>query len=91
MFEFPEWNVIAAVVFGIFILYFLSRIFFRPFKLLLTALLHVILGGAVIILYNLAGSFWGLTVGLNIASALLVGIMGLPGLAMLIALQYILS
>ncbi|NLY38567.1 MAG: SigmaK-factor processing regulatory BofA, partial [Firmicutes bacterium] len=39
----------------------------------------------------LVGTHWGLTIGLNVISALIVGIMGLPGLAMLIGLQYIFS
>jgi inhibitor of the pro-sigma K processing machinery len=91
MIDFPEWNVMAAIVFGLFVLYFLSRLFYRPLKLIFTALLHLLLGGALIFLYNLAGAFWGITIGLNIISALIVGIMGLPGLAMLIGLQYFLG
>ncbi|MEW5785076.1 MAG: pro-sigmaK processing inhibitor BofA family protein [Bacillota bacterium] len=90
MIELPDWNVIAAAVFGLFVIYFLSRAFFRPIKFLLGALLHLVLGGAVIFIYNLAGAFWGLTIGLNVFSALAVGVMGLPGLAMLVALRYIL-
>ena len=26
MIDFPEWNVMAAIVFGLFVLYFLSRL-----------------------------------------------------------------
>ena len=87
----PDWNVIAAVVFGLFVLYFISRIFYRPLKIVFSTLLHVVLGGAAIYLYNLVGALWGLTIGFNVISALIVGIMGLPGLGMLIALQYIFS
>ncbi len=87
----PDWNVIAAAVFGLFVLYFISRIFYRPLKIIFSALLHLIIGGVVIFLYNLVGILWGLTIGFNVISALIVGIMGLPGLGMLIALQYIFS
>lgn len=87
----PDWNVIAAVIFGLFVLYFISRIFFRPLKIVLAALMHIIIGGAVVFLYNLVGALWGLTIGLNVITALVVGLMGLPGLGMLIALQYIFS
>ncbi len=85
----PDWNVIAAVIFGIFVLYFISRLFFKPLKVIFYALLHLVLGGAVIFLYNLVGPLWGLPIGLNVISALIVGLMGLPGLGMLVALQYI--
>ena len=87
----PDWNVIAAVVFGLFVLYFLSRIFFQPLKLLFKVGLHVLAGGALILLYNLVGGSWGLQLGLNVFSALAVGVMGLPGLLMLMALRYVLG
>jgi inhibitor of the pro-sigma K processing machinery len=88
---FPEWNIIAAVVFGVVVLYIMWRLFYRPLRLVFTVLLHLLLGGALLYLYNLVGTHWGLTIGLNVISALIVGIMGLPGLAMLIGLQYIFS
>ncbi len=90
MVSMPDWNVIAALIFGMFVLYFLSRLFYRPLKLIFRALLHIALGGVAIFLYNLVGTYWGLTVGLNVISSAIVGVMGLPGLAMLIGLQYIL-
>jgi inhibitor of the pro-sigma K processing machinery len=86
-----DWNLVAAAIFGLFILYFLSRIFFKPLKLLLRVLLWTILGGAVIYLYNFAGALWGLAIGLNVISAFVVGVMGLPGLGALIGLKYLFS
>ncbi len=87
----PDWNVIAAVIFGLFVLYFISRLFLKPLKVVFYGLLHLVAGGAVIFLYNLLGPLWGVTIGFNVISALIVGLMGLPGLGMLIALQYVLS
>lgn len=84
-----DWNLAAAIVFGFFILYFLLRAFFKPLKFVVQVLLWTIVGGIVIFLYNLAGSIWGLTIGLNIISALIVGVMGLPGLGALITLKYL--
>jgi inhibitor of the pro-sigma K processing machinery len=54
-------------------------------------LLWTILGGAVIYLYNFAGVLWGLAIGLNVISAFVVGVMGLPGLGALIGLKYLFS
>ena len=85
----PQWNLIAAVVFGLFVLYILSRILYQPLKVGLRILLHLLLGGGIIALYNLIGISWNLTVGLNVVSAFLVGTMGLPGLFMLVGLKYI--
>ena len=86
-----DWNLVAAVVFGIFVLIIISRIFYKPLKLLLKALLWTALGGLAIYLYNFVGAIWGLAVGLNAISALFVGLMGLPGLGALVALKFLLG
>lgn len=86
----PEWNLIAAAVFGLFVLYILSRILYHPLKILLRVSLQMAAGGAVIALYNMLMASWGMAVGINLISSLVVGLMGLPGLAMLVALRYIL-
>lgn len=91
MTDWPDWNLVAAVIFGLFMLYFLARVFYKPLRLILQVLLWTILGGAVIYLYNFAGALWDLTIGLNVISALAVGVMGLPGLGALIALKYFFS
>ena len=84
-----DWNLAAAVLFGLFVLYFLLRIFYKPLRVLLRVLLWTIMGGAVIYLYNLLGAGWGLAVGLNVISAFVVGVTGLPGLGALIMLKYL--
>ncbi|HOB29585.1 MAG: pro-sigmaK processing inhibitor BofA family protein [Dethiobacteria bacterium] len=90
MTDWPDWNLVAAIIFGLFMLYFLLRIFYKPLKLFLQVLLWTILGGALIYLYNFAGALWGLAIGLNVISAFIVGIMGLPGLGALVVLKYLL-
>lgn len=87
--DWADWNLVAAVIFGLFMLYFLLRVFYKPLKLFLQVLLWTIMGGVVIYLYNLAGAIWGLAIGLNVISALIVGVMGLPGLGALVALKYL--
>jgi len=89
--DIPDWNIVAAAVFGICVLYFALRMFYRPLKVVFRTLLCILLGGAAILLYNVVGSFWGLTIGFNVISAFIIGIMGLPGLGMLVALRYIFS
>lgn len=87
----PEGNVIAAAVFGLFVLYILSRVFYQPLRILLRIGGHLLIGGGLIVVYNLAGSVWNLTIGLNPISALVVGLMGLPGLVMLVVLRHLLG
>ena len=91
MLEGLDWNLAAAVAFGLLMIVVLSRVFYKPLKLLFRALLWTVLGGVVIYLYNFAGALWGLAIGLNVISAFVVGVMGLPGLGALVALKYLLS
>lgn len=85
-----DWNLVAAALFGLLMLIFLARVFYKPLKILLRILLWTVMGGTVIYLYNLIGEGWGLAVGLNLISAFIVGVMGLPGLGALITLKYLL-
>lgn len=91
MLEGLDWNMAAAVAFGLIMIVVLARVFYKPLKLFFRALLWTILGGVVIYLYNFAGNLWGLAIGLNVVSAFVVGVMGLPGLGALIALKYLFS
>lgn len=91
MVEWPDWNIVAAVLFGLVVLYFLSRIFYQPLKFVFKALMLMFVGGIMILLFNLAGGIWGFSIGVNLISAFIVGVMGLPGLGMIAVLQYVLS
>ena len=86
-----DWNLAAAVLFGLFVLYFLLRAFHKPLRLVFRLVLCTLMGGAAIELYNWLGAGWGLGVGLNAISALIVGLAGLPGLGALVALKYLLT
>lgn len=52
-------------------------------------LLRCILGFAALILFNVAGSGLGLSVGLNVLNAGIVGVLGVSGFALLLVLQYL--
>lgn len=59
----------------------------RPLGLLLRLLARSALGLGAIWLFNLAGGLIGVQVGMNLFTALAVGLLGLPGLGLLLLLQ----
>jgi len=59
----------------------LLRVLSRPLLFLLQLAVRSVFGGLILWLFNLLGAPWGLHVGINPASAFLVGVLGLPGLA----------
>lgn len=80
-------NMLLAVGFGLLVLYFVLKMLFAPARFLLRLLLYTGLGGGILMLFNTAVGHFGLQIGINAVTALIVGYMGLPGLVMLVLVQ----
>lgn len=50
--------------------------------------INIILGVILLIIINFVGLYFGFNIALNIYSALIIGILGVPGLILLIFLQF---
>jgi len=66
------------------------RLVSTPLKLALRLIANTALGFGALWLLQLTG-ISGLTLGLNLFNALVVGILGLPGLGLLLMLQWVLT
>ncbi len=86
-----EYNIVMAYVFGLIILLLLGWVLLSPLKMLIKFIYNSILGGLALLLINLLGKFIGISIGINIITAAIVGIFGIPGLILLLVLQYILK
>lgn len=81
-------TIFAYIVGGILLcvaLFFLAR----PLKMLFKIVISSALGCVGLIIFNFFCGLIGLYIGVNIATATTLGILGLPGLAMLLILQFI--
>ena len=58
-----------------------------PLKALFKLIVNSVLGGLLIFIINLIGSAWGFHIGVNVVTAVLVGILGIPGAILLIILK----
>jgi len=87
----PDINVLLAVIFGLIVLYMVAKIMFTPARMVLRLLVSACIGGIAVFIFNLVGNFFGLVIGINFVTAMLVGYMGLPGLVMLVLLQRMLG
>ena len=72
------------------ILYVVLKILSLPIKLIVKLLINGLVGGIVIWLINLVGVNFGFAITLNWITALIVGILGIPGAIILVILQFIL-
>mgnify|MGYP001027609803 FL=1 len=83
-------GTILGVLFGLLLLFLVGQALWKPLRIILYMGLRLILGCVFLLLVNFtAGSLGllGFSLGVNPASALTVGLLGLPGLLLLIALK----
>ncbi len=85
-----ELSVILAYAAGLILLYFLGWILIIPIKYLVKLIINGVVGGILLILVNLLGGFVGINIAINPITAIITGILGVPGVVLLIVLQYIL-
>lgn len=78
---------IAAGV--ILMLLLVMRIFTSPVKLIFKLLLNTILGFLALIAINFLGAAIGLTIGVNLINALVIGCLGVPGVGLLLLLRWL--
>lgn len=82
-------NLVLAFFFGVLVIYILARLLYFPMRVFLRFLINALAGGLLLAMFNFFGAFWGVQIGLNVVTALVVGIMGVPGMILLLVLQHL--
>ena len=82
-------EIIALAVLGFILLLILTRVFARPLALIVKLLINTLLGFLGLGGINLLTPYIGLHIPLNFLSALTVGILGVPGILLLLVFQWI--
>jgi len=59
-------------------LFLVGKIFIVPIKTVLKLILNSILGGFLIIVINIIGGVYGFHIGLNLVTAICIGLLGIP-------------
>lgn len=79
-----QLSVFLTYAGGIILIFLLGKIFLWPLKLMLKLVISSVIGGALILLVNLlAGAFGLLLIPLNLLTAIVVGVLGVPGAVLL--------
>ena len=87
-------SVVEKVSLGLVLLFLVVacvRLFSAPLKVALRVLINSVLGFGALWLLNLTGGVTGIALGRNIFNSLTVGILGVPGLFLLLLLQWVLK
>ena len=82
-----ELSVFLTYAGALLLILLLGKIFLWPLKLIGTLLISSLVGGVLILVVNLiAGMFGLLLIPLNIITAVVVGVLGIPGVILLLIL-----
>lgn len=68
-------------------LFIFGRIFIIPLKNILKLVLNSILGGILIFILNWVGGIFNFHIGVNMVTAIFVGLLGIPGTVLLVILK----
>ncbi len=74
---------------AVLILFVVLKLLALPFKIIIKLMLNALIGGVVLFLLNLIGSNFGLVLDINWLSALIVGFLGVPGVIIVLILQFL--
>ena len=82
--DFKMLIVYIACIIGIFII---GKIFIVPIKVIMKLILNTILGAILLYIINIIGASFNFHIGINLITTLVTGILGIPGVILLILLQ----
>ena len=79
-----EISIFLAYAVAILLVYIFGKLLVVPAKILGKLIFNSIIGGIFIIFVNLCGANFGIFIPLNIISAIIVGLLGIPGAGLLL-------
>lgn len=78
---------ILGFLIGIVILFILSKFLILPLRVIFRLMMNGFAGGVVLVLFNIIGGVFGLSIRISPLSALIAGIFGVPGVVGLLIWQ----
>ena len=78
---------VLPVIAGVIFIFLFIKIFSTPIKWILKLLLNAALGFVLLIVINFFGSYIGLSISVGWISALVAGLLGVPGIILLILIE----
>ena len=84
------WELVVSFALGLVLLYLIGYLLLVPMRFLWRLLAGSLLGGLALWIVNHFGALVGFSVPLNPFTALITGLLGLPGFALVVALSRVL-
>lgn len=85
-----DFTVILFFGLGLVLLYITGWLLLAPLKFILKLVISGVLGIVVLLVINLVGGIFDVTIAINPLSAIVAGYFGIPGIILLLSLKLIL-
>ena len=82
-----SFGTVVGYSLGVLIVFVAAKIFFVPLKKVLKIVANSLLGAVVLMVVNIFSPVLNIYIGVNPVSALVLGLLGVPGLCLLMILQ----
>ena len=86
-----DFMVVLFFALGLVLLYLTGWLLLAPLKFIMKLLVNGLLGGLLLLVINLIGGFFSVTIAINPLSAVIAGYFGLPGIVLLLLIKLILT
>lgn len=83
-------EIFLAFVVGMLLLFILIKLLYVPIRMAIKLFINSIAGGLLLLFLNLLLGIFGISVGVNFLTSAITGVLGIPGIALLLLLQIIL-
>lgn len=81
---------IISFVLGLALLYIIGLLLVIPIRILIKLIVNGLIGGVLLFIFNIIGGLFGLGITINPLNAIIVGFLGVPGVVLILILQWIL-
>lgn len=82
-------NIMAYFI-GLIMLYIMGILLVIPLRIIFKLVINGLIGGVILFLFNLFGGIIGLSIIINPVNSIIVGVLGVPGVVLLLILQLLL-
>lgn len=86
-----DFNVIIAFGFGLILILLIGRLFLVPIKFIIHLVFNALVGGLMLWVVDFVGAYFGFAIAINPITALIAGVLGIPGVILLIAFKILVS
>ncbi len=85
-----EWKLVFVGLAGLLGLYLVGTVLFRPLRFMVRLAAWILLGGGLLVLINILFGQFGFHIAINPVTVLTAGILQLPGVVLLVLVNYLL-